>query len=312
MTEEEYYAGIKAEYEASTDAKLVEWARPYFEGTKKPNSKDRYVVCPVSERAARDIFELTGIDVHGYSQVLRCDIIRHVDKRHGKKGRADTTIQDISDIGRLKYVIDNYDYMTTDNKPVFGFNDKNGNAAIAIKYVKRINGYVITAETAMDVPKSKTLYILSMYKAKTPDFLAQKRESTDHCNTTAIPHARSEVDSVTSILPQLEKNVKPVEKDNFMAQKRELAATAQSEPSPYVRNDANSITSILPQSEKDVKPLGESNSVGLRNRYSENVEKPSQKQRPMSAIEKIVRECHGVKPYNKGGKKPPDRGNSGR
>ncbi len=214
MTEEEYYARIKAEYEASTDEKLVEWARPYFEGTKKPDNKDRYIVCPVSERTAEDIFELTGINVRGYTHALRCDIIRHVDKRHGKKGKADSTIKDISDIGRLRYVIENYDYIVTDDKPVFGFNDKHGNAAKAIKYVKRIDGHVITAEAVMDIPKNKTLYLLSMYKAKTVDFMAQKRESTDHCSITAIPHARSEVDSVTSILPQSDKNVNTPNENN--------------------------------------------------------------------------------------------------
>lgn len=209
--DEKDYEKIKAEYEASTDEKLVEWARPYFEGTKKPDSKDKYIVCPVSERAAQDIFELTGSDVNGFNHVLRCDEVKHVDKRHGKKGVADHSMSDINDLGRMAYVLSNYDYIETDGKPVFGFTNKSGQAAALIRYVKRIDGHVYTAAAVTDSTKRKTLTIQSMYKAKTSAFMTQKKELTATAPNEPSPYVQDDVNSTTNILPQSDKNVKPSE-----------------------------------------------------------------------------------------------------
>ena len=215
MNEQEYYEKIKAEYESSTDSKLVEWAQPYFDGTKKPNSKDRYIICPVSERAAQDIFELTGSDVRGFNHVLRCDEVSHINKRHGKKGIADKSMQDIDNLGRMAYVLNNYDYIETDGRPVFGFTNKKGRPAALVRYVKRINGHVYTAEAVSDSPQRKTLFVQSMYIAKTSEFKAQKKELAATVQTEPSPYVQNDANSSSiSILPQNEKNVNSLEKNN--------------------------------------------------------------------------------------------------
>lgn len=206
MTEEEYYARIKAEYEASTDEKLVEWARPYFEGTKKPNSKDRYIICSVSDRAAQDIFELTGSDVKGFNHVLRCDEVSHINKRHGKKGKADSSMRDISDLGRIAYVLENYDEIIISDTKVKGFNDKNNNSASALLFVKRIDGHIYIAEALTDSLKQKELHIQTMYKARTSAYFVQKKEGAVD-DEIPRPNVQNEATSTTSILPQPEKNV---------------------------------------------------------------------------------------------------------
>lgn len=207
MTEQEYYERIKAEYEASTDLKLVEWARPYFEGTKKPDGKDTFVICPVSDRAARDIAELTGSEVNGFNHVLRCDEVSHVNKRHGKKGKADRSMQNIEDLGRLAYVLDNYDEIIVNDEPSGFFLNKHGEHAQSILFVKRINGYICIAEAVSDSPKKKALHLQSAYRAKTSAFLAQKRESTIG-GIIPRPNVQNGIDSsLSSILPQSDKNV---------------------------------------------------------------------------------------------------------
>ncbi len=208
--EEEYYAKIKAEYEASTDHELVEWARPYFEGTKKPNGKDKYTVCPVSERAARDILELTGSDVRGFNHVIRADEIAHIRKRHGTKGKADRSMRDISDLGRIGFVLNNYDEIIVPENGVKGFNNKNNRAANAILFVKRINGQVVIAEAVTDSLKYKSLYIETVYKARTSAFIAQKKETAVSGNSPR-PNVRNGAASDTSILPQSENNVNSYE-----------------------------------------------------------------------------------------------------
>lgn len=214
MTEEEYYAQIKSAYEASTDAKLVAWAQPYFDGTKKPNSKDRYIICSVSERAAQDIFELTGSDVHGFNHVLRCDEVAHINKRHGKSGKADSSMRDINDLGRIAYVLNNYDEIIFGDRVSIGFRNKIGKHALSVMFVKRINGHIFAAEAITDSIKKKELYIETMHKARTSIYLAQKRESVvDDKNPRPNVHDASDSTS-TSILPQTEKNVNSFEKNN--------------------------------------------------------------------------------------------------
>lgn len=213
MTEEEYYAQIKSEYEASTDAKLVAWAQPYFDGTKKPNSRDKYIICPVSEHAANDIIQLTGSDVYGFNHVIRSDEVAHINKRHGKHGKADSTMKDIDDLGRMAYVLNNYDEIVVSDAKVKGFNNKNNSSASALLFVKRIDGHIYIAEALTDSLKQKELHIQTMYKARTSAYLAQKKEVAVD-DEIPRPNVRNEATSTTSILPQPEKNVNSFEKNN--------------------------------------------------------------------------------------------------
>ena len=206
MTEEEYYARIRAEYEASTDPKLVEWARPYFEGTKKPDNKDKYIVGPVSERAALDIYlETKGCDVRGFEHVLRCDILRHVDKRHGKKGSADQSMGDINDLGRIAFVLENYDRVKLGKRKSRGFLDKEGKHAKVVIFIMRINGHVYTSEAVTDSKNKRLLHIDSAYRENAESKSGKKGKKKEFAITGHYdpdPHVRNETTSTTSILPQ--------------------------------------------------------------------------------------------------------------
>lgn len=226
MTEEEYYARIKAEYEASTDEKLVEWARPYFEGTKEPNNKDQYIVCPVSERAALDIFIKTkGCDVSGFNHVLRCDVVRHVDKRHGKKGSADQSMSDINDLGRIAYVLNHYDRVELGKRKSRGFHDKESKHAKVIIFIMRINGHVYTSEAITDSKNKCLLHIDSAYQENTKDKSGKKKEFAITGQYDPDPNVQNEANSVTSILPQPEKNVNSLEEESFSSPDRRTEQT---------------------------------------------------------------------------------------
>lgn len=215
MTEEEYYARIKAEYESSTDPALVEWARPYYYGTKKPNGKDKYMICPVSDRAARDIFELTGSNVRGFSHVFQADVIKHICNEHGNNGKSDHSVNDIAHIGRVAYVLNNYDAVVEGSRNSRGFKNKNNERAKTIVFVKRLNGQVFAAEAVTDSIKNKNLHITSMYLKQYKRNSAQKMGSviTDQ-NNDLRPNVRNEADPVTSILPQPQKNVNSLENNS--------------------------------------------------------------------------------------------------
>lgn len=282
MTEQEYYARIKAEYESSTDPALVEWARPYFDGTKKPNGKDRYIICPVSDRAARDIFELTGSDVAGFSHALRCDEVAHINKRHGKHGKADSSMRDISDLGRLAYVLNNYDEIIATKKQSRFFLNKHGKHADCLLFVKRINGQVVIAEAVTDSVKNKVLFVETVFKARTSAFSAQKKESTIDGNNPR-PNVRNEIDSVTSILPQIEKNVNSSEEKSCDPSERRAAVDSRTKTAEIT---AEIQAELCGKSPREIAEM----SRKLRHKNKQN----------------------GNNANGNGGKKPRDRGSSGR
>ena len=89
-------------------------------------------------------------------------------KRHGEKGNADHSMRDANDIGRIQYVLDNYDsierggttaayrYQNADGKQVHA-------QTVVIK--KKVNGTYFVVEAVPDT-KKKTLYVLSAYMSK--------------------------------------------------------------------------------------------------------------------------------------------------
>ena len=45
----------------------------------------------------------------GYENIITGSAIDHIEKRHGKNGQADHSMQDVQDVARLKFVLDNFD-----------------------------------------------------------------------------------------------------------------------------------------------------------------------------------------------------------
>lgn len=210
--EEKDYEKIKAEYEAATDAALVAWAQPYFTGAKKPDMKDVYVIGEVTGRAASDIRELTGSDVAGFRHVLRSDVVRHVQRRHGTRGAADHSMEDLRDLGRIGYVLQNYDEIIAESKPTFGHRNKDKNYAKVITFVKRIDGHVYTAEAVTDSQKKKALHVVSMYKAKT----SIKKESWEPFeNNTPGQNVRNAANSSIHSIPQNDEKVNTPREKNL-------------------------------------------------------------------------------------------------
>lgn len=215
MTEEEHYEKIKAEYEASTDEKLVEWARPYFEGTKKPDGTNQYEICTVTDIAANRIEELTGSKVKGFKHVITDEIVRHIAKRHGKHGEADKSMQDINHLGRMAYVFANCkaENITLLPKRSRKFRDKTSQFAKTVEFALRINGTVCVWEAVTDSARKMILCTSTEFiKAKSKGKMTKKEsEDLDVCKSTPESNVLNGTRSITSILPQSEKNVNSLE-----------------------------------------------------------------------------------------------------
>jgi len=153
------------EYKNSTDKNLVEFARGILAGDRKNATQKLYVIGEVSNNAAQDIEKLTGINVSGFEHVIDGSHIGHYDNRHGKHGQADQSMKDPEDIGRVKYVLDNYDKIELSERQNHQFRNSDGTRSKVLLYTKRINGNYYVTEAVPDA-KSKKLRIISIRKNK--------------------------------------------------------------------------------------------------------------------------------------------------
>ena len=167
---------IIAGYVDAVDPKLKELAETY---RNNPQAKFmRYKIGDVSERAARDIAKLTGydkngrlhenIDIKGYTFDINKSSFLHIDKRHGINGEHDSSMADLNDLARLRFILDNYDSIDF-------LRDKNGNVILSNEFnseddypmpiivlEKKINGTYYVVE-AVGSNKYKKLWTVSAY-----------------------------------------------------------------------------------------------------------------------------------------------------
>jgi hypothetical protein len=157
-------------YLQSVDQKI----KSFVERVKNGNlTFKREKISDVSERAAADIGRLLGIDVSGYTNNINTNGIKHILRRHGENGKADSSMSVDEDIARVGWVLENYDtveMLTKDGKQVYSkeFKDKNGNPVPQIRFVKKIDGTYYVVEAAYE-NQYKKLWVQGAYLQKNGD-----------------------------------------------------------------------------------------------------------------------------------------------
>lgn len=176
-------------YQSSTDQGLVDFAR---RAEQNPGGKERYSLNPVSERAAADIKNITGVDTTGNQTVIEQRMVEHILRRHGENGEADHSMRDLNDLGRIQFVLDNYDSAvdggTTNAYVTPKGNGRNG-LAKTVLFSKAVNGTYYVVEAVPDTAKHTT-YVVSAYMTnKKPTGVSsanvQAPASTPETSTTA-------------------------------------------------------------------------------------------------------------------------------
>lgn len=153
------------EYQNSTDTALVDFVQ---RAAQNPGGKERYTLNPVSERAAADIKKITGVDTAGNQTVLEQRMAEHILRRHGENGEADHSMRDLNDLGRIQYVLDNYDSVVDGGtSSAYVTTKSNGHAGSAktVIFSKAVNGTYYVVEAVPDTSK-RTTYIVSAYMTK--------------------------------------------------------------------------------------------------------------------------------------------------
>lgn len=160
------------EYQNSVDNRVLAFIHKW-NSLKNADYKKRARVRldTVSERAVSDLKSTVGIDATGYRHSIDGNALQHIEKRHGKNGKADHSMANENDIARISYVLDNYDEV----RPVL---DKNGNLkrspqhrnadgsqAPIVLYSKRIDGTYYAAEAVPDAAAHE-LRVVSAYLSR--------------------------------------------------------------------------------------------------------------------------------------------------
>lgn len=154
---------IMQEYEDAVDENLLDFVQ--YAKEHKNDNRTNVTLSEVSERGAKDIRNLTGIDVTGYEHNLKVNTINHIENRHGINGDADHSMADDNDIARIQYVLDNYDNVELLDETSREFKNKDNMQAPMIRYSKRIDGTYYAVEAVPDT-KAHKLQIVTAYKNK--------------------------------------------------------------------------------------------------------------------------------------------------
>lgn len=169
------------EYVGSVDEGLLDFAEQYF---SNPNEKfRRYTISKVSDRQAQALRNIFGQDFSSFSNAINKNGVNHINKDHGADGMSDHSMQNLGDVARIGYVIDNFDTVdqlfNTDGSPALSaeFRDTNNNPAPLVKFAKKIDGTFYVVEAVLD-NRYKKVWVVSAYISK-----------NNNGDVTQAPHA---------------------------------------------------------------------------------------------------------------------------
>lgn len=116
----------------------------------------------IPQKLADAIKEVIGIDVSDYKNEIYEDIVRHIEKRHGKQGVADHSMKDLNKLGRINDFLKNFDEIKkadTSRK----FKNSDGSKANTIEIKKEYIGEMGHLIEAVPINNNKSLEVVSMY-----------------------------------------------------------------------------------------------------------------------------------------------------
>lgn len=123
----------------------------------KGNLLDKISIIKVTREQANRIKESTGFDLTGYTHVIDSFGVKHTLKNHGnpkKESQRGQIAVTAIDFDRIKDVVTNFDEVKFSGKNISGRN--------LIRYIKKINGYIIYVEEIRS-PKNKEVTMQTMW-----------------------------------------------------------------------------------------------------------------------------------------------------
>lgn len=173
------------DYKNAVDADLVAFYESAKNETVAKKGAAPYMLKPANDTLAADIQRETGVNVSGFDTRLDVRQANHIYKDHGENGKSDHTMADANDVGRIQYVLDNYDDIRAwGNTDAYWEADRNGKnrRAKTVLISKKVNGTYYVVE-AVPVTNAKSIYVVSAYmleSGKTPPGNAQKIKAEEN------------------------------------------------------------------------------------------------------------------------------------
>ena len=145
------------DYRAATDSGIVAFVQK-VRTLKNPQYRNsvRYPVSDVSAREASAVLDATGVNTSGFTNILTGGAVDHIEKRHGASGKADKSMQDLNDLGRVGYILENFDgaelLLNEDGTPSVSdvWKNSDGTPAARMLFTKKVDGVYYTAVATPD------------------------------------------------------------------------------------------------------------------------------------------------------------------
>ena len=162
----------------------------------------------VTDGIAKQIQDLTGINVHGFKVAIEARQIAHILKDHGKNGAADRSMANPSDIAKIEYALNNYDDIRLAGKTRAYKQIKNGQTTWSdtVLYEKGIGGKSYYVVQAVPDTNAKTLYIVTAFIGK-EGYKKEASQFIDVKNPDVTPKSEI-VNTSTQIISQSDDSVK--------------------------------------------------------------------------------------------------------
>lgn len=129
--------------------------------------KYQYVINDsIPNRLATEIQKIVGFSVEGFQNRISASRLKHIDKRHGMEGTADSSMENVRDMARIGYVVRNYDAVVAGKENVKEYKNRDNTSAKTVVLQKRLEDETYYVIEAVPNSSAKSLYVVSVYKNK--------------------------------------------------------------------------------------------------------------------------------------------------
>ena len=190
----------------------------------KFKANEKVFLGTVSDSIARQIENLTGINVNGFNVAIEARQIEHILKDHGKQGLTDKSMADTSNIAKMEFALNAPDDIRKAGKTQAYTHMVNGKnrTADTVLYEKEIGEKSYYVVQAVPDTKAKTLYIVTAFIGKK----GYKKEASQLINAKSldVTAKTGSADASVGSISQNEKivNSKFSERDDFNQVKSNL------------------------------------------------------------------------------------------
>ena len=190
------FADTRKAYDLSEDKNLKKYIEDALSG-KLPKKSFYKINEVIPIRLAKDIERLVGFSVKEFGNEISPNHIKHVIDRHGKNGKVDHSMKNISDFARIGYIIEKYDCVIKGdiNKE---YRNRDGTPSNNIVLQKKIaDNYYYVVEAVPDANK-KILHVVSAHINKNDTFPVVGNAISPNPDVRNEPQSNVSFDNIVS------------------------------------------------------------------------------------------------------------------